>query len=716
MDKDTTQYEDTLKQLNNTQNQINSIMNATKATATALDGSYNALTFRMSQLREQWKATNDEAERESLGKQINEINDKLKSLDASTGNFQRNVGNYAGAFTDAMGTMGGSCNGLVSGLNSIRKGMDLLKAHPLIAIIAVAVTVLMKIADAFKKNEETLNKVTLAFAPLKAVATIATNILDKIASVIADTIAKLGDLSKWIEKVGKKFAKFLRGLGWNDFADSLENSFNKLAEVTAEEERLIKKEQALAKRKREVLISNAQMEMEASEAHAKAADKEHLTIQERQKQLEIYASKQKQIAANNLEIAKTELEIAQGRAAQAPNDAAANDALAQAQAKVYQQQIAYNNTIRSINSERAALMKQDATLQVNINKQEAKELQISIKQEQDAIKEKLKGLKDSYTQRESLVKDYINKEKLLLLQRLQNAEITQEEYNKALRQIEVNANIQRLEQATAFMQELKGIEDENITSTGEYASLMSDTLGNITAATEEQIESQKALIDEQAQAIVATLDIAQQTFSELASIGDGVSSQWANSIGRVSQLVTTVSDTLKNGEKGWKSYGKIASASLNLVSSVLGALADEQDTSTREGFEKQKKLQIGQATMSMLSGIIAAWTSAMALPAPASFIIGAIETAATAALGGVQIAQIAKQKFDGGGSSGSTSATSATPSSSAISTLNVPVQYTQDVQGASIEESIGNQKVYVTEGDIKDVSNKVNVAESEAKF
>jgi hypothetical protein len=42
-------------------------MNATKQTATALEGSYNALTFQMSQLREQWKATNDEAERDALG-------------------------------------------------------------------------------------------------------------------------------------------------------------------------------------------------------------------------------------------------------------------------------------------------------------------------------------------------------------------------------------------------------------------------------------------------------------------------------------------------------------------------------------------------------------------------------------------------------------------------------------------------------------------------
>ena len=114
----------------------------------------------------------------------------------------------------------------------------------------------------------------------------------------------------------------------------------------------------------------------------------------------------------------------------------------------------------------------------------------------------------------------------------------------------------------------------------------------------------------------------------------------------------------------------------------------------------------------MLSGVIAAWTSAMALPAPASFILGAIETAATVALGAAQIASIAKQTFD----SSSSASSSASPSSAAATTMVAPVQYTQDVQGASIEESIQNTKVYVTEGDIKDTSSKVDVAESEARY
>lgn len=68
--------------------------NATKSEVAALDGSYNALVQTMRQLKTEWRATNNEARRSELTKQISAINTQLKNLDASVGNYQRNVGNY----------------------------------------------------------------------------------------------------------------------------------------------------------------------------------------------------------------------------------------------------------------------------------------------------------------------------------------------------------------------------------------------------------------------------------------------------------------------------------------------------------------------------------------------------------------------------------------------------------------------------------------------
>ena len=66
--------------------------------------------------------------------------------------------------------------------------------------------------------------------------------------------------------------------------------------------------------------------------------------------------------------------------------------------------------------------------------------------------------------------------------------------------------------------------------------------------------------------------------------------------------------------------------------------------------------------------------------------------------------------------SSSPSGSSASPNSGAVNNIIAPVQYTQDVQGASIEGAIKDSRVYVTESDITNTQKKVDVAESEAKF
>lgn len=85
----------TLDELTTAQTELK---NATKSSNEALEGSYDALTAKMAELKKAWRATADEAERADLGQQIASINDQLKDMDASIGNYQRNVGNYGSAF------------------------------------------------------------------------------------------------------------------------------------------------------------------------------------------------------------------------------------------------------------------------------------------------------------------------------------------------------------------------------------------------------------------------------------------------------------------------------------------------------------------------------------------------------------------------------------------------------------------------------------------
>ena len=100
LDKSSQEYKDILSILAKNQAKLSSAMKGVKKDADDAEGSYNALSKRMSSLRKEWKATNDEAKRQELGKQISTINTELKGLDASIGNFQRNVGSYEQAMNN----------------------------------------------------------------------------------------------------------------------------------------------------------------------------------------------------------------------------------------------------------------------------------------------------------------------------------------------------------------------------------------------------------------------------------------------------------------------------------------------------------------------------------------------------------------------------------------------------------------------------------------
>lgn len=159
-------------------------------------------------------------------------------------------------------------------------------------------------------------------------------------------------------------------------------------------------------------------------------------------------------------------------------------------------------------------------------------------------------------------------------------------------------------------------------------------------------------------------------------------------------------------------------SALGNLGSVFSSMADMIDRSTEEGEEKYKALMYTSTIVSMLAGIGGAIASAF-MPVNAGMTIwgqiamAASTSASVLASGIAQLVQIKnanKNSTLGGGSSIST------PNTSAINNIIAPVQYTQDVQGASIEGAIKDTRVVVTEGDISSTQKKVHVAESEARF
>ena len=151
------------------------------------------------------------------------------------------------------------------------------------------------------------------------------------------------------------------------------------------------------------------------------------------------------------------------------------------------------------------------------------------------------------------------------------------------------------------------------------------------------------------------------------------------------------------------------------LADILNSIASMQDENDKEGFERSKNLQVAAATINMLSGITAALSGLFTTKSgPWDIVLAATQAATIAASGIANIVKIKNTKFDGNNSS---SASASVPSASAIgATIMQPTQYTQAVQGAQIEDKIGDTKVYVTETDISNTMKKVSVQETENRY
>lgn len=158
-------------------------------------------------------------------------------------------------------------------------------------------------------------------------------------------------------------------------------------------------------------------------------------------------------------------------------------------------------------------------------------------------------------------------------------------------------------------------------------------------------------------------------------------------------------------------------ASLQNIGGVFDSIAGMIDTSTEEGEEKYKALMYTSTVISMLAGIGGAIASAF-MPVNAGMTIwGQIAMAATtsASVMASGIAQLVQIK-NANKNSSLNGTNLSSPSTSAVNNIIAPVQYTQDVQGASIEGAIKDTKVYVTETDITNTQNRVRVSENESRF
>jgi hypothetical protein len=606
----------------------------------------------MSELKKIWRATNDEVTRQDIGEQIASINDQLKEMDASIGNYQRNVGNYSSAFEGV--TM--KIEGFNNGARSIIGTFDLVEGGlKAVGVESEAVNGLMDKMQGLMIMTNGLNSVKEGigvFTTLKTSLTVATG-----AQWSLNAAMSANPIGAVVAVVAALVAGLTALVGWmntaNDSAASLEEQNNALTESYEKQNDALDYNIRLMKAKGATDLEALRYEYKERKRIADEAYADYQKMYKEAKGTERWLGLANPISDDEQE----QLDAAYQRYLDLHKE--------------------YTNAVKDYNVEVTRSnyqMEQDEIERSNRNRERWRaDADARIEEERRAIAEINKLYHEQAKERSEYwlndlqlqlkrAEEWAEEEKAVVRKQYANKLITEEEYLNQIFEID-----------RIFADKKRKIYEEAEKASIEYFE------DGTTAFVESEQKKQEAL------------------------------DETANKVDKVTWK------SMEMGEKLNAAAG-LAGTAFGQTVQVLNTLANAQDKTSKEGFENYKKLSYGAAVMSMLQGIISSWTSAMSLPAPISFITGGLMTAATATLGALQIDSIKKQTFNGSSSGSATASTPSVPSINTAALLGSPVNYTTEVQGASVEENMVDTRVYVVESDITDTVNRVRVAEEESTF
>lgn len=219
----TQEYQDTLSELKVNQNALKDAMYATSssmddlaAAATGTSETYNSLVHRMAALKEELRSTDVSTESgrqrfKQLADQVNEVNDRLKEMDAMQGNYQRNVGNYTSALTnlgDILKSMPPTLGSTKEQLGRVGETLGLIGKQPVLAVIGLLAPAIMKITESLKDNETVLAAIDKAMDALQPIIDLIGVALQKVAEIVAKVI---GYFTEMAGESGESFKKIIAG-------------------------------------------------------------------------------------------------------------------------------------------------------------------------------------------------------------------------------------------------------------------------------------------------------------------------------------------------------------------------------------------------------------------------------------------------------------------------------------------------------------------------
>lgn len=475
-------------------------------------------------------ATLTKAQRESAAgqeflKSIKEQSDAVKGLEAAMGDNRRNVGNYADAILDASGKMGGfgkATSAIINPIKGATNGLKAMAATPIIAILNVLITIIVKLADKFKQNGAAMESLTKTFGLFNGVGVIVSKIIDGIADGVVWLADKLYELA---------------------------DRFGLISDVAKESARLSSEQLAIQKAENALIAETADRELKISELRAKVAEKNKYTAQQRLDFLKEAQRLEKEQSDAEYQLAKRryELQVALNAQSESSQDDLRKEN--ELYAAMVGAQTAYNNKVRELNAQMTEAQNQlkaeaKATGETIIEvTEEVAAAEVETEEQRSA---RIREIREKY----GLVtnEEKYNEQLELLKQHFADQLVTEEEYLQAVQNLKEKYGIK-----SATDEEVSTVEDEGVDQ------LVKDTLGLDKDAMEYYNELLESGMDKMQAFELAGRRMAQNNTKSFADMAGGMA-------GAFNQMATMLTEYGKNNEKAQKAAKAFA---------LAGILADQ---------------------------------------------------------------------------------------------------------------------------------------------
>ena len=518
-----------MQELTRQQKNLTAAVQLSNKTNEDYSDSLDGMRAKLNDMQKAFAAFSKEQRESAAGqeflKSIKEQSDAVKAMEQSMGDARRNVGNYAESILQASGQMGGfgkATSAIINPIKGATSGLKAMAATPIIAILNVLITIIVKLADKFKQNGAAMESLTKTFGLFNGVGVIVSKIIDGIADGVVWLADKLYELA---------------------------DRFGLISDVAKESARLSSEQLAIQKAENALIAETADRELKISELRAKVAEKNKYTAQQRLDFLREAQRLEKEQSDAEYQLAKRryELQVALNAQSESSQDDLRKEN--ELYAAMVGAQTAYNNKVRKLNAQMTEAQNQlkaeakasgeaivDAT-------EEVADAEVETEEQRSA---RIREIREKY----GLVtnEEKYNEQLELLKQHFADQLVTEEEYLQAVQNLKEKYGIK-----SATDEEVSTVEDEGIDQ------LVKDTLGLDKDAMEYYNELLESGMDKMQAFELAGRRMAQNNTKSFADMAGGMA-------GAFNQMATMLTEYGKNNEKAQKAAKAFA---------LAGILADQ---------------------------------------------------------------------------------------------------------------------------------------------